>query len=210
MRPLTSFRAVSALALALLLCLSLTGAAVAQNDGQFCVRSFDDRNGNQTRDQGEPLLNSGIGADLIDESGIVIASALLANSPTAAQGVICFQFLPPGQYTIVVTSAEYRATTPDTMTVTLVGGELPAVLEFGAQSVSTLVELQTTEPEVEHTPEWPRIITASVGAVIALLVMQILGFIIYAIRFRRRAAPQPAALKTDTGQFKRPVNERDV
>src|SRR5690606_15345659 len=121
--------------------------------GQFCVRSYEDRNANQTRDQGEPLLVAGIGADLLDESGIVVASALLADSPTAAQGIICFQFLPPGQYTIQVTSAEYRATTPETMTVTLVGGELPAVLEFGAQSVSAMIETQPDDG-VDSGPDW--------------------------------------------------------
>jgi len=182
---------------------ALSLPAAAQGDGQFCVRSFEDRNANQLRDQGELLLNSGMGADLLDESGIVVASALLADSPTAAQGVICFQFLPPGQYTIVVTSAEYRATTPDTMTVTLVGGELPSVLEFGAQSVATIVELQP-EAQSEPEPDWPRIVTAAAGAVIALLVMQILGLMIYLLRFRRRRTA-PVARKTDTGQFKRPV-----
>lgn len=174
-------------------------------DGQFCVRSFDDRNANQTRDQGELLLTSGIGADLIDESGVVVASALLADSPTAAQGVICFQFLPPGQYTIQVTSAEYQATTPDTMTVTLIGGELPAVLEFGAQSVAALV---ASGPEMlpETGPDWQRIITASVGAIVALLVMQILGLLIYTLAFRGHKKQVVVDSKADTGQFKRPVN----
>ncbi len=176
--------------------------SAAQGDGQFCVRSFDDRNANQVRDQGETLLVNGIGADLLDESGIVVASALLADSPTAAQGVICFQFLPPGQYTIQVTSAEYHATTPDAMTVTLVGGELPSVLEFGAQSVNAIVDLQP-ESLPDAGPDWPRIITAAIGAVVALLVMQVFGFIVYLIRFRRR---KPVVVQNaDSGQFRRPV-----
>jgi hypothetical protein len=179
-------------------------AAAQGGDGQFCVRSFEDQNANQTRDQGEVLLTSGIGADLIDETGVVVASALLADSPTAAQGVICFQFLPPGQYTIQVTSAEYQSTTPDTMTVTLVGGELPAVLEFGAQSVTAIV---ATGPETqpEQGPDVQRIITAAVGAIIALLVMQVLGLLIYALAFRRRKEVVED-VKPDTGQFKRPVS----
>lgn len=182
--------------------ISLPAAAQA-GDGQFCVRSFEDRNANQTRDQGEILLTSGIGADLIDESGIVVASALLADSPTAAQGIICFQFLPPGQYTIQVTSAEYQATTPATMTVTLVGGELPAVLEFGAQSVAAIVASgPETQPEAE--PDVQRIATAAIGAVAAVLVMQVLGLLIYALFFRGRNK-EVADVKPDTGQFKRPV-----
>lgn len=179
--------------------------AAQGGDGQFCVRSFDDQNANQTRDQGEVLLTSGVGADLIDETGIVVASALLADSPTAAQGIICFQFLPPGQYTIQVTSAEYQATTPGTMTVTLVGGELPAVLEFGAQSVAALVpgvpEMQPVEDDVVQ-----RLIAAAVGAVVAVLVMQVLGLLIYALAFRGRSKEVVVDVKPDTGQFKRPVS----
>ena len=179
-------------------------ATTQGGDGQFCVRSFEDQNANQTRDQGEVLLTSGVGADLIDESGVVVASALLADSPTAAQGIICFQFLPPGQYTIQVTSAEYQATTPATMTVTLVGGELPAVLEFGAQSVAALV---ATGPETPPAtgPDWQRIGTAAIGAIVALLVMQVLGLLIYALVFRGRNKAVVVDVKADTGQFKRPV-----
>jgi hypothetical protein len=183
--------------------ISLPSAAQG-GDGQFCVRSFEDRNANQTRDQGEVLLTSGVGADLIDETGVVVASALLADSPTAAQGIICFQFLPPGQYTIQVTSAEYQATTPATMTVTLVGGELPAVLEFGAQSVAALV---ATGPETLPAtgPDWQRIGTAAIGAIVAVLVMQVLGLLIYALVLRGRNKEVVADVKPDTGQFKRPV-----
>ena len=185
---------------------SFTLSAAAQGgDGQFCVRSFEDQNANQTRDQGEVLLTSGVGADLIDETGVVVASALLADSPTAAQGVICFQFLPPGQYTIQVTSAEYQATTPDTMTVTLVGGELPAVLEFGAQSVAALIPSGPEAQPVEADPA-QRVIAAAIGAVVAVLVMQVLGLLIYALVFRGRNKEVVVDVKPDTGQFKRPVS----
>ena len=184
----------------------LLPAAAQGGDGQFCVRSFEDQNANQKRDQGEVLLTSGVGADLIDESGVVVASALLADSPTAAQGVICFQFLPPGQYTIQVTSAEYQATTPDTMTVTLVGGELPAVLEFGAQSVAAVVA-SVTESIPATGPDWQRIGRAAIGAIVALLVMQVLGLLIYALVFRGRSkAVVVEDVKPDTGHFKRPVS----
>ncbi|MBK9122368.1 MAG: hypothetical protein IPM16_04490 [Chloroflexi bacterium] len=192
---------IACAALALILVLS---AAVAQEsgDGQFCVRGFEDRNANLTRDAGEPLLTSGMAADLLDESGIVVASALLAESPTAAQGVICFQFLPPGQYSIQVTAAEYVATTPDTMTVTLRGGELPAVLEFGAQSIVD-AQPQPTEATAQESPQWPRFLTAAIGALIALVVMQAIGLVVYLLRFRRRKPVKPSV--TQTGQFKRPL-----
>lgn len=191
------------ISLIMLLIAMLAVSASAQDDGQFCVRSYDDRNANQTRDVGEPLLTSGVGADLMDETGIVVASALLADSPTAAQGVICFQFLPAGQYTIQVTSAEYQATTPETMTVTLVGGELPSVLEFGAQSVSAVV-VAPAAPEPDPQAAGERVLVAGVGALVALVVMQLIGLIIYLVRFRRRQ-PVVVETKADTGQFKRPL-----
>lgn len=188
---------------ALALIVMLSGAAAqATGDGQFCVRGFEDRNANLTRDAGEPLLTAGMAADLLDESGIVVASALLAESPTAAQGVICFQFLPPGQYTIQVTTAEYVATTPDTMTVTLRGGELPAVLEFGAQSIVD-AQPQPALSAAEDAPQWTRLLTATIGALIALVVMQAIGLVIYLLRFGRRKPVKPSA--TQTGQFRRPL-----
>lgn len=194
------------IAVTIIIVATILSAAAQGGDGQFCVRSFEDQNANQLRDQGEPLLMAGIGADLIDETGVVVASALLADSPTAAQGIICFQFLPAGQYTIQVTSAEYQATTPDTMTVTLVGGELPALLEFGAQSVNAIA---VTGPETQPSdgPDMQRIFSAAAGAILAVLIMQVIGLLIYVVALRGRAkADVVDDVKPDTQQFKRPVS----
>ncbi len=84
----------------------------AQGNGQLCVRSFEDRNGNGQLDGGEPLLTRGVNVNLTNSSNITIASALLDQSPTAAQGVVCFPSLAPGQYTVTITSTEYTPTTP--------------------------------------------------------------------------------------------------
>lgn len=192
------------------LLLTLTGVVYAQQaGGDFCVRAYEDRNANTMRDTGEgeafePLLRAGIGADLLDETGVIVASALLADSPTADQGVICFQFLPEGQYTIQITSAEYRPTTPDTMTAIIRAGELPAVMELGVQSLVTQMVTPVDTPVDDTTPQLERLLFAAAGAVVAALVMQVLGLIIYLIRFGRKPKPTP---KTDTGvtaTFKRP------
>jgi hypothetical protein len=159
--------------------------AWAQNDGQFCVRSFEDQNANGQRDAGEPLLQSGIAADLLNEGGLIVATALLSEAPTAAQGVICFQFLPAGQYTIQVSSAEYRATTPNTLTVAIREGELPAVLEFGAVSLLTDYAARPLEA-TESAPQVDRLIWAGIGAVAVIFAMQILGLLIYLVRYRGR------------------------
>lgn len=191
--------------------LTVIGASVvlAQTGGDFCVRAFEDRNANTVRDTDdgeafEPLLRSGIGADLLDETGVIVASALLADSPTAEQGVICFQFLPEGQYTIQITSAEYQATTPDTMTAIIRPGELPAVMELGVQTLVRPQETPLIAPVDENAAQIERILVAAAAAVVVALVMQVLGLIIYLIRFGRKPKPTP---KTDTGvtaTFKRP------
>jgi hypothetical protein len=74
--------------------------------GSF-VRAFEDTNANGKLDAGEALLTRGINVNLLDAQNVTIASALLDQSPTAAQGVVCFQFLAAGQYTINI-SAEYE------------------------------------------------------------------------------------------------------
>jgi hypothetical protein len=63
----------------------------AQSGGQICVRAFEDSNGSGSFDAGEPLLTGGISVSLLDQSGTTVASGLLDESPTAAQGVICYQ-----------------------------------------------------------------------------------------------------------------------
>lgn len=178
----------------IMLMLMLVSPVLAQRSGgDFCVRAFEDRNANTVRDMEgeafEPLLRTGIGADLLDETGVIVASALMADSPTAEQGVICFQFLPDGQYTIQITSAEYRATTPDTMTANIRAGELPAVMELGVQSLITPALAVDDVPVDDMTPRIERLLIAGAGAVVAALIMQVLGLIIYLIRFGRRRKP---------------------
>lgn len=187
------------------LCLLATAgtAALAQSGGDFCVRAFEDLNGNGTRETGdstafEPLLRTGIGADLLNEGGVVVGSALLADSPTADQGVICFQFLPDGQYTIQITSADYRATTPDTMTAAIRAGELPAVMELGVQSLTAAPAVVAETPAENPNANLERVLVAAAVALGAAVVMQLLGLILYALRFGRK----PKADLSATGSYK--------
>lgn len=192
------------LAALVVLMLALVLPASAQADGQFCVRAYEDRNGNGVRDGGEPLLRDGISAELSDESGVVIGSALLVNSPTAAQGVICFTGLVPSQYTISVSSADYEATTPATMTLSLQAGDLPAVLEYGARSLTAAdaEALLTAEPEPTLEDNLMRILWSSLAAIAAALVMMVLGLLVWLIFFRRRAIETSAPV--DTSPYERP------
>jgi hypothetical protein len=176
----------------------------AQADAQFCVRAFEDRNANGIRDGGEPLLQTSISAELANEDGIIVGSALLENSPTAAQGVICFQGLAPGQYTIFVSSAEYAPTTPDTMTAALRSGELPAVLEFGAGALAAQqpqVELIEVRPETALE----RVLVALLAAIGAALVMMIIGILVFLIFVRPRLKVLPVDVTPPDEHFRRPV-----
>jgi hypothetical protein len=177
-------------------------AAAQEDDGQFCMRAFEDRNGNGQRDPGEPLITRGVGAELLDSQGAIIASALLDNSPTGAQGVICFQNLAPGQYTMNVTSAEFAATGGDNMTVNITGSGLPTVFEFGGQRPEgdTAAVTTTTDTAADRDEAVMRIVVSVLGGGAAIVLMLLLGALIYVLFYRQR--PQPT-LTTDTGEFKR-------
>ncbi|HEX2905653.1 MAG TPA: SdrD B-like domain-containing protein [Phototrophicaceae bacterium] len=172
---------------ALLFLVGLSNLAAAQSGGQLCVRSFEDRNGNGRVDGGEPLLTRGVGVNLLDTTGVTIASSLLDTSPTAAQGVVCFQFLPAGQYSVVITSADYTATTPDTITTSITDGGPPTVVEFGAKSV--IIPTPAVTPAAEGVNQ-TALIFALIGGVVVVVLMAFLGLIVYWFAFGRRRAAQ--------------------
>lgn len=176
--------------------------------GQIWVRVFEDRNGNAARDAGEPLVTRGVSADLIDSSGTAIRSALLDTEPNASQGLIAFQFLTPGAYTIVLTSADLTATTPTQFSVTVEAGAMPLVIDFGGQRVVPVAA--TVEPTADmEQRELLRIGIAGVAALIVIGGMISLGLLIYALVLRpnafRRADVDPMrSTSTSTGTH-RPV-----
>jgi hypothetical protein len=175
------------------------GMVHAQSGGQFCVRAFEDTNANGRLDEGESLLTRGISVNLLDSSNVTIASALLDQSPTAQQGVVCFQFLPPGQYTIQISSAELRATTPASITTAITDDGRPEVVEFGGQRIQSLTP--TTAP-TSATPsiqqdQLIRIVISAIAAAVVIVGMAILGSLLYWFLFgRRRPAPTPDARRT--------------
>ena len=169
----------------------ISGAAAAQTGGQFCVRSFEDRNGNGTLDGGEPLLSRGVSAELQNADGVIVASALLAESPNAAQGVICFQFLAPGSYSMIVTSADYTATTPTTFEATISQGSIPTLVTFGGQRVSAAPADTATDAAGDGALALDedflqRIVLSLLGALVVMAGMIVLGILIYMVAFRER------------------------
>lgn len=182
------------LILAILLMLAV--CAQAQGGGQFCLRAYQDRNGNGMLDAGEPFITAGVSANLLNADNVVIASATLDDSPNAAQGVICFQFLEAGPYTLTVTSADYTATTADTMTATIAAGTLPTVMEYGAQRIEaaaapTAVPASPLQALLDD-PELPqRVVISTLGALLIMAGMVVLGGMIYLLAFRPRRQPAP-------------------
>jgi hypothetical protein len=173
-------------------------------DGEFCVRAFEDSNGNGVRDLNEVPLQGGISANLLDANGIIIASALLDNSPTLARGLICFQFLPAGQYSIEVVSADFNATTANVMTNIVQAGEVPYVMDFGAHRIPVNPETAAEIVDTENSEaKFMRVVVALGGAVGAIIVMSLLGFLIYLIAYRGRLRREIQQMPVD-GYYQRP------
>ncbi len=182
---------------------SFARPAFAQTGGQFCVRAYEDRNGSTTRDANEPLLVRDVVVNLLDGDGVTVASGVLESSPTAAQGILCFQRLPAGQYSAVVTSADLTATTPTTFSAAVSETGQPVVVEFGAQRVSAA--MPTAAPAAAQAFTQGDLVRVGVsvgGALFVMLGMVVLGLIFYAI-FLRRPAPRSVGA-TSTGSM-RPV-----
>lgn len=189
------------IALVTLLLAGLASLAAAQGGGQLCVRAFEDRNGNGRLDAGEPLLTRGVGVNLLDSSGVTIASSLLDTAPTAAQGVVCFQFLPPGQYSVVITSADYAATTPDTITTTIADGGLPTVVEFGAQPFVVPTPQAGASGAPDAGLDLSRVVISGVAALLVIAGMLVMGVMVYWLAFARRPAHAHADPRRTTGSI---------
>ncbi|MBC7869324.1 MAG: hypothetical protein H7Y09_00685 [Chitinophagaceae bacterium] len=200
----------------MVVCVLMLASAVfpisAQNDGQLCVETFEDRNGNGAQDGGEPLLTRGVSANLLDVTGVIIESQLLDSSPRAGVGLICFSALTAGQYSLEISSADYQATIPGGLTVEIISGQPPQVLTFGGRRIESetgsLIDEITGRYEEDALVE--RALVAAAGSAVAMLLTAFIGFIIYALTLRgryRRVPPPPPAddyyrKRTTTGSMR--------
>ncbi len=202
---------VRAAFMAALLC-ALAGAASAQGgSGQFWVQMFEDRNGNGIQD-GEPPITRGASVELLNGEGVVIATAMLDNSPFADRGLVGFRYLLPGEYTIVVTSPDYTPTTDTSFTRTLSDGDVLPPVVFGAQQSAAAVGSTSEAPtdlaaqaldDLSRRGQIARIAVAALGAVIVAGLMVLLGAAIYTLVLRRRYRAQSRKLSTSTGSMPR-------
>jgi len=190
----------------LLMSLLITSAVFAQDGGgQVWVNAFEDRDGDGVRDPNEPFITRGISVNLLDANGVVVASALLDESPNASRGLVGFQNLSPGAYTVIVTSADLTATTPDTFTQTVESNVMPTVLWFGAQRAAA-IESDSQPTALATDGEIMRIAISLLAAVIVAGVFSVVGFVIYLIAFARRA---PKVMTTTTGSMRRVSSNMD-
>lgn len=198
-------------AILILICGVFVVYAQDDRDGQFCVRAYEDRNGNAQMDPGEPLLTRGIGANLLDSRGVVIQTALIDNSPTSAQGVICFLSLDAGQYEMEITSAEFAATTLTNMTVNITedAQTRTTLFEFGAQRVSSPLEdiIAADDDETVDEATVERIAVSTGGAVAAMCGTAFVGFLLFLL-LRRGIARRYANQMPPDAYYMRPDPRR--
>lgn len=189
-----------------LLCLMLPSVLAQEaGDGQICIRAFEDRNSNGIFDSNEPLITQGIGVNLLSALSVTIDAKLLEDSPNAGQGVICFQNLLAGDYGVLVTSADYSATTPTQFSALVVPQSVPTRFDFGGTVITTGANTSTTTTNTFTEEDQDRalqgILFGAIGAIVMVGVMVILGVFIYFAVFRRR---MNRILAQSTGSF-RPV-----
>lgn len=195
--------------LLVILCLLVQVTTAQNTGGQFCVRAFQDTNSNQIRDPGEPFLAGNISVNLMDSSGAIILTGTLEDSANRASGLVCFNNLPEGQYTVQVLSAIYRPTTPDSLTTTIAPGQIPALLEYGAQPIAQPeVAVESVDEEAEQKESIERLIVSMIGSFTAVLVMSIIGLLLFAFvvrpRAERRLGKSPEQALPEDYMFRRP------
>ncbi len=167
----------------------------AQDVGQACLLAFADWDENGARAQAEPALSRGIGADLLNAQGITLASQLLADSPFASQGLLCFNQLAGGEYQLRLTSAAYAATAKASGSAIVVVGEPPPRIELGVMPLfeESRARIQGTAQRQDATITLLLAAAAFVMALLlaavtfALLAMQSTGRFRLPAVFSRRA-----------------------
>jgi hypothetical protein len=198
MTPPHKLKSVLLMALAIgTFALASNGARIARGQGNatssICVVVYNDANQNGSRDAGEVGLPN---ANLSLRSP---ANVLIANHITDSSTPYCFNTVAAGQYSLSVSSALYRFTTPDPIVFVAVANQ-PRLYEFGAVALPT----QNTEPVpatglVLNLPL--RLGLSALGAVAAMIVFVGLGLVFYGLFLRpSRRVKRSATAERDAWQ----------
>ncbi len=193
MRKILTLSSVIGLIALAFLFLQLPVTLVAQGGTLLWVRFYQDANENAMLDANEGLITSGVAVQLLNQDGVVVASALLDDVPTASQGLIGFQDIVPGDYVVLITSAEYAPTGDTEFDRTILAGGVPVLVEYGAVPVNVASENAAPArrglfglPIYLGDPE--QVARVAVSLLIGLLVamvMTALGIVIYVFMRRR-------------------------
>lgn len=193
------------LSCALALCLLAFGALAAQAGGQLWVRLYEDLNANGQRDAGEPLLTRGAAVSLRDAAGVIIATGLLDDSPNSGQGLVGFQGLLPGSYSVVVTSADFAPSGDAVFTRDVTGDGVPVVIEAGAQPIVDPTPVPSAVRGLFGLPIYlgertqvARVALGLLGACIVAAFMTLLGTLTYWLVARRARRDLPLAVSPAT------------
>lgn len=174
----------------LCLSLALVGTSTSQDTGQICVMSYEDRNGNGKFDDNEPPVTQGIGVNLQSALGITVATKLLEASTYTVPGLVCLGDLPRGEYQVLLTSAQYRATTDVAFSAVVAPGSAPVRLDFGVTPLPVAraedAEAQTSQLTDEQLQGLRSIGLGLIASMLISLVMLLIGWLIYMLVFRRR------------------------
>ena len=180
----------------LLSCLALACPlyiGLAQDTGQICLSAFADDNGDGMRDANEMPLNRGVAASLLNANDLTLVSQLLADSPYADHGMLCFDQLRAGDYKLIISSSAFNPTSATRAEASVQPGAPPAHIEFGAKPLTTL---QSAIPPVDAFAS-SGLLLALAGMALGVVVVSLLGALFVARQLRRR---QRARLSPSSGR----------
>lgn len=170
----------------LLICLSflLASLLLAQDSGQICVQSFEDRDADGLRAPGEAPVAHGISASLNDAAGVTIASLLLEDSPLAADGLLCFDDVLAGDYQVHLRSNEFVSTTAASFSASVSPGAAPPLLEFGVQP---LPQSEPSRNPAQFAQAAVAVLPVLIACLIIIVIMSVVGLLASLVMLRRRA-----------------------
>ena len=162
--------------------------------GAICVSTFADLNANGIPDPDEPPL-AGVNINL-STGGVIIATHITE----AGESSYCFENLLRGSYTVTFTDAPtYRMTTPHTGTFALDEGQRLTLDPFGAYPIALadvraelLARQSARTPVSTSLPTSVRLLLATGGAALVMLLMIGLGVIILTVWRWKRPLPPPS------------------
>ena len=165
----------------------------AQDTGQICVQVFDDGNQSGARDDSEVAIIRGIGAHLLNDVSVTIGSKLLEDSPYAADGLVCFDQLPAGDYLVILTSSEYIPTSAASVRAAVEPGSPPALIKVGVRLIDAAVPDGSSATRGIDARAAEGLLLALIASAITAFLMGVVGVFLYFLVIRPRLSVRRVA-----------------